>query len=1028
MATLICNATGNFTGASTFAAAEAGALSIVLNRNTTTAIAAATTVTSTTFTVTNAAIIDGALLWMRATAASPTGTIKVDLQKSAVSQASVTINKTDLPDSTNATTCPVFFRFTGTATGDGNATWTIVITTTGTGTVTTSIASATTTNFTRALRTTTAATAASTNDIYITGELTGAGAHTSYTVTMDSTAATAYGNGSVNSTTVSGGLVTVSCYGTLSYGTSGSTAYILRVNGDLIVHQFGTLNIGSSGSEIPRTSTAVLEFQQASANGDFGLRCLDNSVVNIAGLSRTSAKNVVKCKLTSDMTSANLIASASNINISSAVTPLETSGTTAALSSYAVTDTVTNATHSLSFTATTVSNTTQTCSVWLARGTGTNNRFVRVTMGNNTTQSSVTNGFFSDIDLQAGTAGTVTAVGTGTATSVSIAASGTGYLVRMTGKVSSGSATTALLINVCSAAATLSFAGANNQALIVGVQAVVTASSIPDTTFNVDTDTGWLSGDAICVSGSSRTFSDGNPFPLNANAGASSMTSSTYLISGGNGAYTISGTAPTQTEVGLITRNVKVRSTTPLTFTSYVYCAALSTINFSWAEFCYFGVNTANRRGLEVDTGTTASAKSITYCSIHDVTVTSTAGLYLLGGNTSANLTLSNNVFWYNATPVLISAAITNADWTFDSNLIVRSITSGSAGFSLADIGGTCTNNIATGANNNYGFVLSESSAITGTFSGNVAHGNQLGGLNCSGNAQTVTQANFTAWRNGGVGINLSGTGGVGNFNGLTLFGNTTSNLSAVNACGVSITGTSTVAGDASFATTNGFMFNGAGPHVLNFAGIDASGTGTGLAVHTNDFNFAAGNAVVHGTANNCKFGGTNVISTTSKALWSGDSNSYIGLEKFNQTSGDHRCEMTYGTLKTDTSIFNSASPSMRMTPSSASFKLESAPIGKGILAAVASGSTINISVYARKSAVGDGAAYTGSQPRLIQRANAALGQTADVVLDTVSVGTGTWEQLTATSSTATDDGAWEFIVDCDGTAGWVNVDDWAAT
>ena len=57
-------------------------------------------------------------------------------------------------------------------------------------------------------------------------------------------------------------------------------------------------------------------------------------------------------------------------------------------------------------------------------------------VGNNTAISNSTNGFYSDIDLQAGTAGTVTAVGTGTATSVSITPVGVGYLVRMTGKVS----------------------------------------------------------------------------------------------------------------------------------------------------------------------------------------------------------------------------------------------------------------------------------------------------------------------------------------------------------------------------------------------------------------------------------------------------------------------------------------------------------------------------------------------------------------------------------------------------------------
>jgi hypothetical protein len=56
------------------------------------------------------------------------------------------------------------------------------------------------------------------------------------------------------------------------------------------------------------------------------------------------------------------------------------------------------------------------------------------------------------------------------------------------------------------------------------------------------------------------------------------------------------------------------------------------------------------------------------------------------------------------------------------------------------------------------------------------------------------------------------------------------------------------------------------------------------------------------------------------------------------------------------------------------------------------------------------------------------LGQNSDVVLDTMTVAVGNWETLTASSSSATDDGAWEFVIDCDGTAGWVNVDDWSAS
>jgi hypothetical protein len=38
----------------------------------------------------------------------------------------------------------------------------------------------------------------------------------------------------------------------------------------------------------------------------------------------------------------------------------------------------------------------------------------------------------------------------------------------------------------------------------------------------------------------------------------------------------------------------------------------------------------------------------------------------------------------------------------------------------------------------------------------------------------------------------------------------------------------------------------------------------------------------------------------------------------------------------------------------------------------------------------------------------------------------GTWQQLTGTTSAVNADGGLEFVVDCDGTVGWVNVDDWS--
>jgi hypothetical protein len=95
---------------------------------------------------------------------------------------------------------------------------------------------------------------------------------------------------------------------------------------------------------------------------------------------------------------------------------------------------------------------------------------------------------------------------------------------------------------------------------------------------------------------------------------------------------------------------------------------------------------------------------------------------------------------------------------------------------------------------------------------------------------------------------------------------------------------------------------------------------------------------------------------------------------------------------------------------------------------AVDDGGTITINVYVRKSVAGDGAAYNGNQPRLIVRKNLACGITSDTVLDTMTAAAGSWEQLTGTTAAVDADGALEFVVDCDGTTGWINVDDWSVS
>lgn len=172
-------------------------------------------------------------------------------------------------------------------------------------------------------------------------------------------------------------------------------------------------------------------------------------------------------------------------------------------------------------------------------------------------------------------------------------------------------------------------------------------------------------------------------------------------------------------------------------------------------------------------------------------------------------------------------------------------------------------------------------------------------------------------------------------------------------------------------------------------------------------------------TFRKCTIVDTVTIASQSGLLATQDFTSVIAFDKFNNTSGSHRAYKQYGRTESDQSTFNTAAPSEALLPNDASGKL---PSGSKKLA-VASGTTATVSVYVRKSAT-----YNGNQPRLIVKANSIAGITTDTVLDTMTVGTESWEQLSGTTATVSDDCVLEVYVDCDGTAGTVNVDDWSVT
>ena len=989
MTTQILAGTGNLSNGNVFGPAELGAGALAMALNTNVALGASSSQASPAFTITNADVIDGVLMMLYATAATPGGTLTIALQKSGVTQASVTVNVADLPHSATGrgisdpdilTTAPpyVFFRFTGTATGDGAATWTILLTTSaGNSGITYEKNSATAGDFTRALRTTVRGNPVANDNLYIMGELSGAGTHNNNQCIMDVTAGALvqYGNGTLFTTTTQQGEVIIGCYGTLSWGNAASTQYYFQVKGNFDPQWQGTVNV--AGGAMPRSSGGILEMVMAAANGDFGIRFRNGSIVDLEGLSRTAGKNVIATKLTADVTGSCLAAATASNGTLTGGNAIDEGGIDKLAATF--TDNATaSATHSVLITGIAVTNVTQVVQAWLVQGSGAaNNRYVRVGVGNAATWNSVVNGFYTDVDTQLGTASGPTALGNGTATSVSIVAQGGGWLVTLIGICSSALATPTAHLVSCSALGTTVYTGTTTVCFAYKGFVFLTQGSITDTTWNVADDTGWLAGDMVCVAPTQRTWQDNENFMLSANAAAGAFTTHRYPFGNGgqnlSAASTHSGTAPTQGEVCLITRNFKIRSAPGPGLVSFIYKEPLSTVTLSWCEISGFGMNASGKFGFIIGGGYSPNQNglcSVSYCCFHSMPFNWFYYNSLVNSTYSLNFNCQHNVIFNSGDNQwgANGTVLTLADWNISFNYFMK--ISGAC-LSIADSGGVWNNNTVSSVNNQAVSHTTNMTIQPGSFDNNTVHNCANEGFHpVLSNNQVPwigTISNFTCWHMSGVG---AGNGGAGIESDITwinpiFFGNTTDNWVPLGGHFTAIGGV--LCGDPNFATTVNFAGQGSGGiWQIDLDGTDLSGASLGLAPCTTaDF---VPNAMeeMNVVCRGCYIGAP----ASPKGNWM--QKSFISYENYNKVNGDHRTEMLYGQIRTDQTIFNLAAPSMRVTPTNSTFKQASAPKHKGIKVAVANGASVNISAYVRTSVGSDGAssAYGGNLPRLIQRGN----------------------------------------------------------
>jgi hypothetical protein len=462
-----------------------------------------------------------------------------------------------------------------------------------------------------------------------------------------------------------------------------------------------------------------------------------------------------------------------------------------------------------------------------------------------------------------------------------------------------------------------------------------------DVDIAVADDTGWLDNDVVAIASTTRTYTDCEQCVLNGNAAAALLTFDDAMV------YGHSATSPTQAEIILLTRNVKIYGASA-TLQAYIDIKATATVDCDWTEFYWLGSATANKRGIDI--ATTTGTCTFSYCSRHTSTVASSYGWNMTGAS-GTGLTIQYCVS-YNVANFNFQNVATTGTFTLDNNIFMKNIDASVNMVSMSDIGGTFTNNTTVGATA-AGIYIAEVNGIIGTFSGNISHSNLTYGFYFVSAIFNSTISNTTAWRNSSFGI-IFGSNPFDNvvFDTVTLFGNTTSNIGGpANAYHNNIKFISlTSNGDTTFSTTNGFAFLGSSSTWTDiyFINCDLSTVSGIKTAHTNDFLTGTQYGVMKIYLINTKLGAATEVSAQTYLM----STSFISSQRHDTTKGAHKTWMKNSTNTIDT-IYNTATPSLRITPTSVAvspYKAVSAPDGRGFKVNVADGQTCTPSVYVRLS------------------------------------------------------------------------------
>jgi len=495
-------------------------------------------------------------------------------------------------------------------------------------------------------------------------------------------------------------------------------------------------------------------------------------------------------------------------------------------------------------------------------------------------------------------------------------------------------------------------------------------------------------------------------------------------------------------EIINITRNCRIVGTTPATFRTGIAQSIVNGHTIELDDVQIYGMGTNTGIGAISVNGSGATGFIlIRNCAFVDgstgISITSTTNFY--------NLLINNNVFTTAITTgsfliaqgsqTLTSPIVTGSQIS-NNCMIFGGTSSGVIGIDLYTTTIPFINNHVAGVQAIQGIRvgLVNTYQVSAVVSDNVVRASGAGMLLVlnDGLKMGYTQSGNATIRNLNYGLYIVGSSNT-RYDNLVSIGNLTANLLLGYNVGVTqqfnlVFNNASIGSDSVNTSQYGIML-GLGlaptpPIALTLTMNDCS-FGT-PSVHTlGDIRFNADvNQVVDLVCNNCNFASS--IEVSQPAFMSDGSR--VAIQRANKVNGAHRTYSKFGLLTLDTTIFRSGTKSTRMTPTSSTF---SQKFGRKTIPVRASAQP-TISVFVRKSAVGDGSSYNGNQPRLWLKNNPALANFEtydDIILATASSVNGTWEQLSSVLPVVPyEDSAFEVYLDCNGTTGWVNIDDWKIT